>query len=188
MHVRITCEGTSPLILHEYTVRELLSMWDGSMPLRDHAEGTIYLDGDRNAAIPRAVIQSVLTRSARVSGIALTPKRRLVPGLRMIAPFATIVDRQGRPVKPAVDPRTGDGRRGFRRVSSITCVLPRFDRWRFVVDVELGDAIDWRAARRIWDTAGRFGLGDGSPKLGRFVVQSWASMPASVHSLPARTA
>lgn len=176
--IQILCEGTKPMILHRYTLRELLSMWDHSLPLRAQCDELPYYDGD-HPVLPRAVLQAVLTRSAYAVGVDLTKKRRLIPGLRIVEPMAPLLDRDDNPANVEVDARTGNGARTFRRIESVTCVLPRFDRWRFRVQIQLGANFDWRLARKIWDTAGRLGIGDGAPGLGQFIIQSWSAVSPS---------
>ena len=182
--IQIICEGIKPLILHRYTLHELLSMWDGSLPLREHSDATIYYDPETgDPAIPRAIIQAVLTRAAKTIGLDLTEKRRLIPGLRLVERFSPIVTRDGAPADFEVDARTGNGARSFRSLESISCILPRFDRWRFTVKAELGATLDWRVARRIFDTAAQLGIGDGNPRLGQFTIQAWDAVRQSRRSM-----
>lgn len=172
--IQITCEGTHPLILHRYTLAELLSMWGGAVSLRHECEAIPYYDDDDRLVVPRPILQAVLTRAAHTIGLELTPKRRLVPGMRLAQKSYPLVRRDKQPARLEVSARTGNGARVFSRLESITCVLPRFDHWRFDVEIELGEAMDWRVARRIWDMAGRLGIGDNAPRLGQFVIQHWS--------------
>lgn len=173
MKIKVTCEGTAPLILHRYSLEELLALWNLALPLRDECDRLPYYDDRNRVVIPRAILQANLTRAARTIGLELTPKRRLIPGLRILDRSCPIFWRDKKEAYMAIAVRAGNGSRTFAKLEGISFVLPRHDRWRFCCTVELGEDFGWRLARRIWNAAGRLGIGDSTPRLGTYIVQQW---------------
>lgn len=189
MNIKITIEGTSPLLCNKFSdgaalnatngVRSSLS-GDKGTP-REQAEERLYKDSDGNPVIP----QPNLLRCIVDAGIYHKIGKMKVTTLKTsVIPACVTIDSLEFPIvhkeawtvdsRAIRNPATGGRLLRYR---------PLFHDWSLTFEVSLEtDLIGKKVFREILDTAGRrIGLGDFRPAckgpFGKFVVTNWEEKP-----------
>jgi len=187
--IKVTIEGTTPLLMNRFTDESAIKVSGGVSKVqlgdkgtpREQAEKKLYADEDGVLNMPgpnlfRSIIDAGTFHKAGKSKIT-TQKSSLVPaGMSMLDMACVITSPDGSPAQWEVDsrsvvvPSTG-GR--------IMAHRPRIDRWRlsFTLEVDTG-MFSPAVVRMLVDDAGkRIGLGDYRPArkgpFGKFVVVEW---------------
>lgn len=193
--VRVTIEGTTPLLMNKFTDAAALQVSGGTSGAftgnkgtpREQAERKLYSDDAGVLHIPgpnlfRAIIDAGVFHKAGKSKIT-TQKSSLVPAAVALLELACpLIAPAGGPVAWEVDsrsvviPSTG-GR--------VMAHRPRVDAWRIAFTLEVDTAMfALPLVRQLVDDAGRrVGLGDYRPSrkgpFGKFVVIEWVAERAA---------
>jgi hypothetical protein len=184
MQIKVTIEGTSPLLMNRFTEAAEIQLSGGTAAVhhghkgtpREQAEPKAYRDGEGRLYIPGAnlfaciIAAGKFTKSGKTK--LTTQKNSLVPaGLTvedLVCPLNTTkfeVDSRS-----VVNPSTG-GR--------IMCHRPRLDQWELTFTLDLDTTVfSPKLIRQLIDDAGKkIGLGDFRPErkggFGKFVVKHW---------------
>lgn len=196
MQVRITIEGTTPLLMNKFTDEAQLKATSriGSSAIgdkgtgREQAERKLYTH-DEQIGIPqpnllRCLIDAGKWMKAGRSKVT-TQRSSLIPACVDIAGVFLPLTHGGWEVdvRPIRNPATG-GR--------ILAYRPSFEKWALDFEIELDTDILGKAAlRELVDIAGkRIGLGDFRPDckgpFGKFVVTRWDEVPEGAVGQTAR--
>lgn len=185
MEIRVTIEGTTPLLCNRFTDEAQQKATSGTTTSlvgdrgtpREQAEKKLYLDDDGTFIIPqpnlfRCLIDAGKYFKAGKSKVT-TQKSSIIPSCVEVAGIAIPIDtKDGWEVdtRPVRIPSTG-GR--------ILCHRPCFNDWSLTFDVTLDtDTMGMKLFRELVDAAGKkIGLGDFRPDckgpFGKFVVRVW---------------
>jgi len=181
MHIQITIQGVSPLLMNKFTEQQQNKgpVGDKGTP-RQQAEKKAYADDKGNLYIPgpnvfAAIISAGRFHKAGKSKVT-TNKSSLVPAGITLHEIVLPLNTKHFEVdsRSVVIPSTG-GRLMAHR--------PRLDSWSLTFTVELdADMFSADFVRRLVDDAGKkVGLGDYRPErkgpFGRFVVTKWKVIP-----------
>lgn len=191
MKVRVTIQGTSPLLMNRFTEANEVAVSGGTAMTfkghkgtpREQADAKRYADRDTGALyVPGANIFACLIAAGTFHKAGksklTTMKTSLIPaGLMVDDLICALHDAAGEPLtawevdsRSVVIPATG-GR--------VMCHRPRVDEWFCTFTVEIDtDMFSPQLIRAIVDDAGKkIGLGDYRPArkgpFGRFVVSKW---------------
>lgn len=181
--VRVTCEGTRPLLMEPMSDETLEHLLKGTRPSgkRDIepqkvAEGKLYRDPETGKlAIPADNFWACLVQAGTL--VSYKGKRNisnaeesLLPGVMNVKEdYLAFTDGDGYVV---------DKRRGRLDNGTAVCIVrPKFNRWGFSATLEIeDDQIGVEKIKELVETAGRFkGLGGFRKKgrFGRFRITNW---------------
>ncbi len=193
MRVKITIEGTAPLLMNRFTEENEVQVSGGTQPAfrgakgtpREQAESKCYADKAGGLYLPgpnifAAIIAAGIFHKASKSKLT-TQKSSLIPaGLIIEEPVCSLGTRDWEvDSRSVVNPST-HGR--------IMCHRPRLDKWScsFTITIDT-DMFSPALIRSVIDDAGKkIGLGDYRPArkgpFGRFVVKTWAVQKETVRA------
>lgn len=184
MFIKVTIQGTSPLLMNAFTDSAAISASSGTSAVmvgnkgtpREQAARKVYVDDGGNLYIPGPNIFSCLIAAGKFhkagKSKVTTIKNSLIPAGMTVIEVACLLGTKKFEVdsRSVVIPSTG-GR--------IMCHRPRLDQWQtsFTLDIDTS-MFSPEFVRAIVDDAGKkVGLGDFRPDrkgpFGRFVVTNW---------------
>jgi hypothetical protein len=193
MIVRITCRGTTPLLMNrmsESTLEGLRTKVKAAKTKqvgntktpREDAEPKVYTHGGV-PMIPGENLMSCLIAAGvycRLDGKRQisTGKATVLPGLMQLQDFILplFIPDTKKAATWEADVRKGTNPNGGEAVA---ICRPRFDAWQFSARITIDEAtIGENTIRELWDIAGkRIGIGDFRPArkgiFGQFVVEKW---------------